>query len=78
MRDVTFLSLGSCTSFGLPMDFPLIYDIMTRSEMTTLRITFQNAIDLAKGFHGYVSSSKPDDNRDFVMEIVTKLSLIHI
>ena len=37
-RDVTLVSLGSCTSFGFPMDFSLIYDIMTRSEMKKLGI----------------------------------------
>ena len=63
------MSLGSCSSFGTPYDFPSVYDIITNKEMIRLGIAFKDATILSSLGQQHISLNAKDDNRRFVMKI---------
>ena len=71
-RDVVFLSLGSSDPFGIPLKTPLVYDVVTKREMKKHKIDFHNAIELGKFFQHRTFSRVKGDNKQFVMDTVTK------
>ena len=66
--------MGSSTTLGIPFEHSLVYDVITREEMKSHNIPFQNVLDLKNLYQSAASTSPTkDDNRQFVMETTRKV-----